>query len=80
MKQLEFTGLPTALQHQLYIDMRFQPAASNNETGKRRLHCTIKYAARLGMISPIFISWLLHILADHEHLFWPMVNTNSGAS
>lgn len=22
----------------------------------------------------------LHILADHEHPFWPMVNTNSGAS
>ncbi len=61
MKQLELAGLPTALQHQLYIDMRYQPAASNNETGKRRLHCTIKYAARLGMISPIFISWLYGI-------------------
>lgn len=61
MKQLEFTGLPTPLQHQLYIDMRYQPAASNNETGKRRLHCTIKYAARLGIISPIFISWLYGI-------------------
>ena len=23
---------------------------------------------------------MLHILADHEHPFWPMVNTNSGAS
>lgn len=22
----------------------------------------------------------LHILADHEHPFWTMVNTNSGAS
>ena len=22
----------------------------------------------------------VHILADHEHPFWPMVNTNSGAS
>lgn len=61
MKQLELAGLPTALQHQLYIDMRYQPAASNNETGKRRLHCTVKYAARLGMISPIFISWLYGI-------------------
>ena len=22
----------------------------------------------------------LHILADHEHPFWPMMNTDSGAS
>ena len=25
-------------------------------------------------------NWVVHILADHEHPFWPMVNTNSGAS
>ena len=28
----------------------------------------------------VLLTSYLHILADHEHLFWPMVNTNSGAS
>lgn len=28
----------------------------------------------------VVVEQQMHILADHEHQFWPMVNTNSGAS
>jgi len=61
VKQLELNGIPSQLQHLFNIDMKYEPGNSNIETGKRRVECTIKYAARFGLVSPTFISWLYDI-------------------
>ena len=51
----------TALNHQLSIDMRYEPSDIKKVTGERRLHCTILYCARFGVVSPTFLSWLYGI-------------------
>ena len=44
----------------------------------------VKYQCFISLLINLFTfvcaKGVVHILADHEHLFWPMVNTNSGAS
>lgn len=70
MKQFELPNMPTAAHHQLNLDMCYQRASSNIETGRRRIESSIKYCARFGLISPTFVSWLYNISRANalEHL------------
>lgn len=61
MKQLELENIQTALNHQLCISMHYESHTSPKQTGKLRMECTMKFCARVGLISPTFVGWLYKI-------------------
>jgi len=55
----------------------------DKETKKQKFtyaEAAISVGYKANSISKFVSEHLMHILADHEHPFWSMVNTDSGAS
>lgn len=56
--QLHFPHMPTQLEHQLALPMRYQAGRNAKETGLIRREVTMRYVGRFELISPTFIMWL----------------------